>query len=258
MAQYFPGRVHEQNAKWTAVDNYAQSHLHPSSRPYHAPLENVLKNSLASGLPDISSYPVLAKFFALQCTALGVKHALEIGTLGGYTAIWLAKLNPGLKVTTIDVDPKHVAVARENARNAGIEEGRIEFLQGPALDVLPGVREEIAQGKREKFGFVWIDADKVNNWKYFDLIVSGGLALPRTVIYVDNIARRGNLPKRPEELKLGVDEDNEEDLEDNREGLRGAREVVENVGKDDRVEGVVLQTVGEKSYDGFLFAVVKG
>lgn len=246
---FFPDHASEQSATWTAVDNYALSHLHPPTRPNHSALQRVLENSLARGLPDISSYPVLAKFFALQCTALNVKNVLEIGSLGGYTSIWLASMNPGLRVTSIEVDAHHVAVARENARNAGVE-GRIEFVRGEALRVLPTLREEIEAGRREKFGFVWIDADKENNWRYFDQVV--GMSLPRSVICVDNIARKGDLPRRPEELS------EEEAGHGSREALKGAREVVENVGKDPRVEGVVMQTVGEKSYDGFLFAVVKG
>jgi predicted O-methyltransferase YrrM len=230
---------HTQNKTWTDVDAYTVSHLHPPSRPNSEALLAALQNSLDQGLPDIASYPVVAKFYALQCRALGVRHALEVGTLGGYTSIFLASENPGLKVTTVEVDPHHRDVALENMKNAGVED-QVEIRLGPGLEVLPKLAKEIAAGKLPKLGFAYIDADKENNWAYMDQII--GMCEPRAVIFVDNMVRGGDL----------IDPT----LKDNKR-VKGARQVVEMVGKDDRVDGMVLQTVGEKSYDGMLMAVVK-
>lgn len=116
---------------------------------------------------------------------------------------------------------------------------RVEVRLGAGLDVLPGVAEEVAQGKRGKFDLVFIDADKENNWEYVDLalrMVNSG-----AVIIVDNVVRKG----RVAEAGTG----------DSR--VEGARKVIEKIGEDERLDGVVLQTVGEKSYDGFVIAVVK-
>jgi predicted O-methyltransferase YrrM len=224
---------------WTDVDAYTISHLHPSSRPNHAALLATYANSDEKGLPDIASYPVIAKFYALQCRALGVKHALEVGTLGGYTSIFLASENPGMRVTTVEVDKHHRDVARENIRNAGVEE-QIDVRLGPGLEVLPQIAAEIQAGKLPKLGFAYIDADKANNWNYMDLIIP--MCERNAVIFVDNIVRGGKLvdPSKKDEV-----------------GVKGARQVVEMVGKDNRIDGMVLQTVGEKSYDGMLMVVVR-
>ncbi|MCJ1471985.1 hypothetical protein MMC13_000629 [Lambiella insularis] len=230
---------HEQDPIWTAVDGYTLSHLHPTSHPQHKVLNDVLVNIRDQGMPDISTYPVMAKFLALQCRIANVKHVLEVGTLGGYTAIWLATQNPGLHVTAIEVDPKYAEVARDNVKMAGVSD-QVEVIVRAGLDVLPKLKKEIDDGKRPKFGFVYIDADKMNNWSYFEAAIS--MCLSRAFIVVDNIVRSGKLVR--------------EDAQ-GQEGVIGARKLVESVGKDHRVDGVVLQTVAEKSYDGFLMAVVK-
>ena len=235
----FKSNEYEHDPRWSAVDEYVLSHVHPPSRPNHAALVNALETSLSKGLPDIATYAVFSKYLALQCRITGAKHALEIGTLGGYTSIWLATENPNLKVTTLEYDPFHAEVARENIEKAGVSD-RVEVRVGKALDILPKLAEEIERGEKEKLGFVYIDADKVNNWAYFDWSVK--MAQPRAAIFVDNVVRRGKL----------VDMDS-------KEGVNvGSRELVEKVGKDKRVDGVVMQTVGEKNYDGFLMAVVRG
>ena len=224
---------------WTDVDAYTISHLHPSTRPNHAALLATYKNSDEQGLPDIASYPVVAKFYALQCRALGVKHALEVGTLGGYTSIFLASENPGMRVTTVEVDSHHRDVATENIKNAGVED-QISIRLGPGLEVLPQIAAEIEAGTLPKLGFAYIDADKENNWAYMDRIIP--MCEKNAVIFVDNIVRGGKL----------VDPALKDDPR-----VRGPRQVVEMVGKDGRVDGMVLQTVGEKSYDGMLMVVVK-
>ncbi len=105
--------------RWTAIDNYTMSHLHPSTRPNHASLHRTLKVSAEKGLPDIMTPSPQGKFFALQCRMLNVKHALEVGTLGGYSAIWFASENPGMKITSIEYDAHHAEIARANIEAAG-------------------------------------------------------------------------------------------------------------------------------------------
>jgi len=234
----FTSSFHEQDPRWSAVDAYTLSHLHPPSRPNHASLTHALENSRVKGLPDISSYPAMAKFFALQCRMGGVKHALEIGTLGGYTSIWLATMNPEMKVTTLEIDPVHAEVARQNLAEAGVAD-RVNVIVGPALDAMSGLHAEIERGNKPPFGFVFIDADKENNWTYFDLAVK--MSATRACVFVDNVVVKGNL----------VNPEAQGD-----EMVQGARQVIEEVGRDKRVEAVVLQTVCEKSYDGVLMAVV--
>ncbi|KAI8634343.1 O-methyltransferase [Xylariaceae sp. FL1651] len=234
----FQSRFHVQNKTWTEVDAYTQGHVHPSTKPNTKALLDALRNSRDKGLPDIATAPVVAKMYALQCKANRVRHALELGTLGGYTSIWLATENPGLRVTTIEVNERHRAVAQENLENAGVAD-RVTIRPGAGLDVLPRLAAEIEAGALPRLGFVYIDADKPNNWNYMDRVI--GLCEPGAVIYVDNIVRGGNLvdPKRQDASTLG------------------ARHVVEMAGKDERVDSVVVQFVGEKGYDGMLMAVVR-
>lgn len=140
-----------------------------------------------------------------------------------------------MTVTTIEFDPMHADVARGNISAAGVAD-RVNVILGAGMDVLPKLHGEIQSGKREKFGFTFIDADKLNNWNYFDWAVK--MSVPRACICVDNIVSKGKLAK-------------EEEAEGN-EMVRGGRECVDRVGKDERVEATVLQTVGEKDYDGYV------
>jgi len=239
-AGIFTGDWYENDPRWTAVDGYTMARLNPKTKPYHSALNAALEHSRDEGLPDIASYPVFCKLLALQCRASNVKNALEVGTLGGYTSIWIAAMNPQIHIDAVEVAEKHVRVAQENIDHAEVSD-RITITQGGGLDVLPRFLEEIQQGKRERFGFTYIDADKENNWTYFDLAVK--MSKPGATIYVDNIVLRGKL----------VDD---QFAHDDDSGVPGARLLVENVGKDPRVEAVVQQIVAEKSYDGWLMAVV--
>ncbi|KAI0471867.1 O-methyltransferase [Xylariaceae sp. FL0804] len=241
----FTGDWHTQNKTWSAVDAYTISHLHPPSRPNSETLLAALRHSRDEGLPDIASYPVLSKFFALQCRALKAKHALEVGTLGGYTSIWLTTENPDLRVTTVEFDPHHAAVARANLERAGVSD-RVDVREGAGVDVLPALAKEIASGQLPRLDFVYIDADKANNWHYMDLAI--GMCSPGAVLCIDNIVQAGRLVTAPAD---------EGDHEGDDDGVPGARRAVEGVGADPRVDGVVLQTVGEKSYDGVLMVVVR-
>jgi predicted O-methyltransferase YrrM len=232
------GQSYENDTRWTAVDEYAFSHLHPStSTPSTSVLDHALQNSKKEGLPDIAVSPSQGKYLQLQARLIRAKNILEVGTLGGYSTIWLANSTPDVKVTTVEVDAHHAEVARANIKNAGVAD-RVEVRLGLGIEVLPQLAQEVKDGKQAKFQFVFIDADKENNWNYVEVAI--GMCDPGACIIVDNVVRKGKVAQ---------------DTEDPR--VAGARRVIENIGKDDRLEGIVLQTVGEKNYDGFLFAVVK-
>ena len=136
-------------------------------------------------------------------------------------------------------------MAEANIEKAGLG-GRIRVVLGAALEVLPGLAREVESGERERFDFVFIDADKENNWEYFEMVLP--MVRKGTCIYVDNVVRRG---------KLGSEEAMKEANAQGDRRIEGCRRLVEKVGADERVEGVVLQTVSDKNYDGFLMAVVK-
>ncbi|OAK98348.1 O-methyltransferase [Phaeosphaeriaceae sp. SRC1lsM3a] len=224
--------------RWNAVDEYAFSHLHPdASIPPTNILEHVRSASEKAGLPDIAVSPPQGKFLQLQARLSRAKNILEVGTLGGYSTIWLAHARPDTKVTSVEVNEHHANVARENVKYAGVAD-RVDVRLGPGIEVLPQLAEEVRSGKREKFQFVFIDADKRNNWNYVDIALE--MCESGACIIVDNVVRSGRLAL---------------DLDD--VSVQGARRVVENIGKDKRLDGMVLQTVGDKSYDGFLFAVVR-
>lgn len=232
------GQPYEKDPRWTAVDEYAFSHLHPStSSPPISALDHALQNSEKEGLPDIAVSPSQGKYLQLQARLIRAKDILEVGTLGGYSTIWLATSTPDVRVTSVEVDSHHADVARANIKNAGVAD-KVEVRLGPGVEVLPQLAQEVKEGKRGKFQFVFIDADKENNWNYVDVAI--GMCDPGACIIVDNVVRKGQVAK---------------DTDDPR--VAGARRVIENIGKDERLEGIVLQTVGEKNYDGFLFAVVK-
>jgi predicted O-methyltransferase YrrM len=232
------GQSHEHDPRWTAVDEYAFSHLHPSSAtPKISALDHALSTSEREGLPDIAVSPSQGKYLQLQARLMRAKNILEVGTLGGYSTIWLANATSEVKVTSVEVDKHHAEVARANVKYAGVE-NRVDIQLGPGIEVLPQLAQEVKSDKREKFDFVFIDADKENNWNYVDIAL--GMCKPGACIIVDNVVRKGQLAN-----------------DVSHPAIVGARKVVENVGKDARLDGVVMQTVGEKNYDGFLFAVVK-
>ncbi|KAH8730495.1 O-methyltransferase [Phaeosphaeriaceae sp. PMI808] len=233
------GQSHEKDPRWTAVDDYAFSHLHSSSSiPSVSALDHALATSQREKLPDIAVSPSQGKYLQLQARLMRAKNILEVGTLGGYSTIWLANATPHVKVTSVEVNEHHADVARSNIQNAGVAD-RVDIRLGPGIEVLPQLVAEVKGGKRDKFDFVFIDADKENNWNYVDIAL--GMCEPGACIIVDNVVRKGKLATN--------------DVSDI--GVTGARKVVENIGKDDRLEGVVMQTVGDKNYDGFLFAVVR-
>jgi predicted O-methyltransferase YrrM len=173
----------------------------------------------------------------------GANHVLELGTLGGYSSICLAQAikERGGKLTSIDISSDRRQVAIQNLQFAGINiPDEADVLLGAALDILPSLANEIETGTRSAFDFVFIDADWDNQWEYFDFAVkiSKGKG---SVIYVDNVVRQI--------LEAGIIGPEKKDEE--------VIPLVEKVGQDNRVDAVVMQTVGAKSYDGFLMAVVK-
>ncbi|OCK82936.1 O-methyltransferas-like protein family 3 [Lepidopterella palustris CBS 459.81] len=236
---YYGSQAFETDERWTAVDNYSFPILHPASAvPSNNALEHALDNSAKNGLPGIAVPPSQGKFLMLQAQLIHAKNILEIGTLGGYSTIWMASARPDIHVTTIEINEHHAAVARDNLAKAGLSE-RVDVLLGSGLEVLPKLKAEVEAGTREKFNLVFIDADKENNWAYVDAAV--GMCEAGACVIVDNVVRKGMLA----------------DADTNDSRVHGARKVVEEVGKDERLDGIVMQTVGEKNYDGFLMAIVK-
>lgn len=236
------GSHYEQDPRPLAVDTYTNSHLITSSNTcYYDALEFAYKNSIANGLMDISVSTSQGKYLAIQAKLIGAKRVLEVGTLGGYSSIWFASAAEDLQVDSIEIEAKNKQVAEENIAKAGLSH-RITVHLGAALDVLPGIVQEVKNRKREKFDMVFIDADKENNLNYFNLAMQ--MVRAGGCIYVDNIVRKGKL----------VDE---ELISEQVPAVLGSRAVVEAVGKDERVSATVIQTVNEKNYDGFLLAVVK-
>ena len=232
---------HEHDPRWTAVSEYMDAHLHgPSRNKYHEALEFARSNSRAKGLRDIAVFAGQGKMLALQIKLTGAKNVLEVGTLGGYSAIWMATADNDVKVTTVEVDSETKAIAEENIAHAGLSD-RITVLLGPGMEVLPELLGEVKAGQREQFDFAFIDADKRNNLSYFNCTLQ--MIKPKCCIYVDNVVRRGQVV---DEVAIKEDRD-----------IQGIRQLIEAVGKDDRVDATVIQTVADKNYDGYLQAIVK-
>lgn len=215
---------------WTAVDRYLAEHTLPPD-PI---LEQALADSAAAGLPAIQVTPNLGCLLHLLARMVGARRILEIGTLGGYSTIWLARaLPPEGRLFTLEVDPLHAQVARGNLERAGLA-AHVELRIGPALETLPRLQAD-AVGP---FDLVFIDADKASIAEYFDWGVR--LARPGTAIVVDNIVRKGAVI----------------DAASHDPSVVGVRRFLEHVGADPRVDVTAVQTVGAKGYDGFALALV--
>jgi predicted O-methyltransferase YrrM len=215
---------------WTAVDRYFGDLLVPAD----AALEAALEASTAAGLPAIQVTPSQGKLLHLLARLVGAREILEIGTLGGYSTIWLARALPaGGRVVTLEAEPKHAEVARANLARAGVADV-VDLRLGRALDTLP----QLAAERRTPFDLVFIDADKPSIPEYFDWALR--LARPGTAIVVDNVVRDGKV----------ADADSDDD------SVRGVRRFAEQLAREPRVSATVVQTVGAKGYDGFALAVV--
>jgi predicted O-methyltransferase YrrM len=216
--------------RWSKVDNYLVSLLSPTDEV----LISALADSDAAGLPPISVAPNQAKMLELLARMCGARRILEIGTLGGYSTISLARaLPPSGKLITLELEPAHARVARANLDRAGLEE-LVDIRVGPATESL---RLMVAD-EEEPFDFIFIDADKEGYPEYLEL----SLALTRfgTVIVADNIVRDGEVAN----------------LENTDERVRGVRLFLELAAADPRVSATAIQTVGSKGYDGFALLLV--
>jgi predicted O-methyltransferase YrrM len=235
------GELDDLDKKWIEVDEWTFSHTHTKkAEPHPDILVKALKHQQDSGLPDIAVSPSQGKFLLLQAKIINAQNILEVGTLGGFSTIFLANASPTTKITTVEYNPHHAKVARENLEMAGLSD-RVEVLEGAGTDVLPLILKEVQNDTRPKFDFVFIDADKVHNWEYFDLAVD--MSRPGACVIVDNVVRRGTLI---DPMKIKTDQN-----------VIGSRRVIEKSGQDPCVDSTVIQMVGEKNYDGFLVAVVK-
>jgi predicted O-methyltransferase YrrM len=218
--------------QWTAVERFITERL---VRP-DLVLDAVLEDSAAAGLPAINVSPNQGKFLMLLAQLQGAKNILEIGTLAGYSTIWMARALPADgRLVTLEYDPKHADIARQNFERAGLSD-MIELRLGRALDILPKLPAE----NRGPFDLVFIDADKESTPEYFEWALK--LTRRGSLIIVDNVVRNGAV----------IDPNNHDP------SVAGIRRYYEQVAGDPRVTVTALQTVSSKGYDGFSVALVVG
>ena len=216
--------------QWSAVDRYLAGALVPPDPVLAAALDT----NTAAGLPAHDVSDVQGKFLHLIARMIGARRVLEIGTLGGYSTIWLARALPDTGVVvTLEADPHHAETARRNIARAGVSD-RVVLRVGPALDTLPVVEAE----HLGPFALVFIDADKPNNPAYFTWALK--LVRPGGVILGDNIVRDGAVV----------------DAASSDPRVQGVRRFIEAHSADPRVSATAMQTVGAKGWDGFTLAVV--
>jgi predicted O-methyltransferase YrrM len=218
--------------KWIAVDRYITDLL----VPVDAALEGALKDSEAAGLPHISVAPNQGKLLWMLTRMQGARKILEIGTLGGYSTIWLARALPADgKLITLEIDAKHAEVARANIARAGLAP-KVELRLGKALDSLAKIEAE----RLGPFDLIFIDADKRSNPDYFQWALR--LSRPGSIIIVDNVVRDG-------EVINAASTD---------ASVQGVRRFYDMLAAEKRVAATAIQTVGSKGYDGLAFALVIG
>lgn len=216
--------------QWSAVDAYLAGLL----APHDAALEAALAANRREGLPEIDVSPPVGKLLHLLARLRGARRILEIGTLGGYSTIWLARaLPPGGVLLSLELEPRHAAVARANVDRAGLAD-RVEIRVGPAMASLAALRDE----GREPFDLVFIDADKPRNPDYLEAV----LPLVRTgsVIVGDNVVRAGAVV----------------DAESQDPSVRGTRTFLAALASHPRLDATALQIVGSKGWDGVAIALV--
>jgi predicted O-methyltransferase YrrM len=216
--------------QWGSVDRYI-SDLLVRSDPI---LDAALSDSAAAGLPGINVSPNQGKLLQLLAQSMGARCILEIGTLGGYSTIWLARALPeGGRLVTLEYEPRHAEVARANLARAGLA-GATELRVGRAQDTLP----QLAAEGRGPFDFIFIDADKEGYPEYFKWALR--LSRRGSLIIADNVVRNGRVV----------------DAEGADPQIQGVRQMIELVAKEPRVSATAIQTVGSKGYDGFMVALV--
>jgi predicted O-methyltransferase YrrM len=216
--------------QWTAVDGYYADLL-----VGHDPaLEEALRASAAANLPAIQVAPNQGKFLHLLARVQGARNILEVGTLGGYSTIWLARALPANgRLITLEFNPKHADVARANLARAGVAD-KVDLILGPAIESLP----RLAEQNRGPFDLIFIDADKPSTADYFAWALK--LSRPGTVIIVDNVVRKGAVA----------------DATSSDANVQGIRRFAQALAAEKRVTATAVQTVGSKGYDGFVMAVV--
>ncbi len=212
--------------RWAEVDGYIADRLLGAD----ADLATTLAANSAAGLPDIDVSPAQGRMLHLLARMCNAKRILEIGTLGGYSTIELARaLPPGGELVTLEIDPHHAEVARDNLARAGMAD-RVEVITGPAVDTLATLAGP--------FDLVFIDADKPSNALYLREAVR--LSRPGTTIVVDNVIREGAV----------LDADSTDDR------VQGTRRLFDALAAEPRLTATAIQTVGAKKWDGFVLAIV--
>jgi predicted O-methyltransferase YrrM len=215
---------------WVAVEGYLDGLLIGAD----AALNAALADSAKAGLPEIAVSASQGKLLHLLAKMQGARKILEIGTLGGYSTIWLGRALPARgRVVTLEAEKKHAEVARRNIARAGLS-GKVEVRLGPALTTL----SQMAGERRAAFDFVFIDADKENTTEYFEWALR--LSRSGSVIVVDNVIRDGEVA----------------DAASSDPRVQGIRRFNEALAREKRVSATTIQTVGSKGYDGFTLAVV--
>ena len=221
-------RIAPQDPGWSAVDAYVADRLLGDD----AALSAALAANAAAGLPDIDVSPAHGRLLQLLARMMGARRILEIGTLGGYSTICLARALPeDGRLVTLEIDPHHAAVARENLQRAGVAD-KVELIVGPAAEALARLEGP--------FDFVFIDADKPSNPLYLKAALR--LSRPGTAILVDNVVREGGVL----------------DARTGDERIAGTRALFDAVAAEPRLAATAIQTVGVKKWDGFLLALVDG
>lgn len=217
---------------WSAVDAYLGDHFIPTDPA----LDQALRASAAAGLPEIQITPMQGKLLQVLARMQGAQNILEIGTLGGYSTIWLARALPaGGRMVTLEANPRHAAVARATLAQAGLA-AVVEVRVGNALDSLPMLAEE----GLTPFDFIFIDADKPNYAAYLTWALK--LARPGAVIVGDNVVRGGKVA----------------DLHSDDENVLGVQRFLALMAASPQLSTAAVQMVGSKGYDGMTFAVVTG
>jgi len=215
---------------WSAVDRYLSDAL----LPHDEALEAALASSVAAGLPQIHVAPNQGKLLQLLARAVGARRILEIGTLAGYSTIWMARaLPPGGRLVTLEFDAKHAEVARGNIAHAGLADA-VELRLGRALETLPRLAAEGA----EPFDFMFIDADKPSIPDYVAWALK--LSRPGSMIVIDNVVREGAVI----------------DAASADAAVQGVRRMNELLAREPRLSATAIQTVGSKGYDGLAIAIV--
>jgi predicted O-methyltransferase YrrM len=216
--------------KWIEVEDYIAAHLIPPDPA----LKAARAANVAAGLPAIDVAPAEGKFLHLLARLAGARRILEIGTLGGYSTIWLARaLPPDGRLITLELETKHAHVARANLERAGVAH-QVEIRVGSALDSI----EELAREGSAPFDLIFIDADKSNNSNYLKWALR--FSRPGTLIVVDNVIRDGAI----------VEADHPD------ADIQGTRRLFDALAAEPRLTATALQTVGSKGYDGFALALV--